>query len=163
MCSLLFLGTMDPMDTAPWKKQRTETEDQLLKCSQLYVIMWLNPDWIDTTDILAVNGWGQISFNYGDWHGKADYEWDPLLGGIWHMNFKTAGSRGEMTMHYYRQVRGTLIYLNREEGVNSKYNSTLLPSPDTHIKDWEVMRVAWLEQVKIKQYIAHRDRVGNRW
>jgi hypothetical protein len=66
-------------------------------------------------------------------------------------------------MHYYRQVQGSLIYLNQEEGENSKYNSTLLPSPDTHIKDWEVMREAWLDQVKIKQYIAHRDRVGDKF
>jgi hypothetical protein len=154
---------MDSMDTVPWKKQKTEKEDKLLKCSQLYVIMWLNPEWIDAKDILAVNGWGQISFNYGDWHGKADYERNPLLGGIWHMNFKTQGSRGEMTMHYYRQVRGSLIYLNQEEGENSKYNSTLLPSPDTHIKDWEVMREAWLDKQRIKQYIAHRDRVGDQF
>ena len=42
-----------------------EVEDTLLKCCQLYVVMWLNPQWIDDKDILAVNGYGQISFNYG--------------------------------------------------------------------------------------------------
>ena len=148
------------MDTVPWKKQKTEREDPLLKCSQLYVVMWLNPEWLDARDILAVNGYGQISFNYGDWHGKAEYEWCNILGGIWHMDFKTQGSRGEMTKHFYRQVRGSLIYLNQEEGENSKFNSTLLPSPDTHIENWEVMREQRLERQRIKHYIANRDRVG---
>ena len=148
------------MDTVPWKKQKTEREDSLLKCSQLYVVMWLNPEWLDAKDIRVVNGYGQISFNYGDWHGKAEYEWDNLLGGIWHMDFKTQGSRGEMTKHFYRQVRGSLIYLNQEEGEHSKYNSTLLPSPDTHIVNWEVMRKAWLDGQRIKHYIFNRDRVG---
>ena len=148
------------MDTVPWKKQKTEREDTLLKCSQLYVIMWLNPEWIDAKDILAVNGYGQISFNYGDWHGKAEYEWCNILGGIWHMLFKTQGSQGEMTKHYYRQVRGTSIYLNQEEGVNSKYNSTLLPSPDTHIVLWEAAVESRLDQEKIKLYNANRDRVA---
>ena len=92
------------MDTQPWNKQKTEREDPLLKCSQLYVLMWLNPAWLDDKDILAVNGYGQISFNYGDWHGKAEYEWNDIIGGIWHMDFKTNGSRGEMTKHFYRQV-----------------------------------------------------------
>ena len=148
------------MDTVPWKKQKTENNDSLQKCSQVYVVMWLNPEWIDAKDILAVNGYGQVSFNYGDWHGKAEYEWCNILGGIWHMLFKTQGSQGEMTKHYYRQVRGTSIYLNQEEGENSKYNSTLLPSPDTHIVNWEVMREAWLDKQRIKHYIANRDRVG---
>lgn len=148
------------MDTQPWKKQKTEREDPLLKCSQLYVLMWLNPAWLDDRDILAVNGYGQISFNYGDWHGKAEYEWNNIIGGIWHMDFKTNGSRGEMTKHFYRQVRGSLIYLNQEEGENSKYNSTLLPSPDKDIAHWEIMREAELDQKQIKLYIAHRDRVG---
>ena len=151
------------MDTVPWKKQKTEIEDPLLKCSQLYVVMWLNPEWLDARDVLAVNGYGQISFNYGDWHGKAEYEWCNILGGIWHMDFKTSGSRGEMTKHFYRQVRGSLIYLNQEEGENSKFNSTLLPSPDTHIVNWEVMRQAYLDQQRIKQYIANRDRVGHQF
>ena len=122
--------------------------------------MWLNPQWIDDKDILAVNGYGQISFNYGHWHGKAEYEWVNLIGGIWHMEFKTQGSRGEMTKHFYRQVGGSLIYLNKEEGEDSKYNSVLLPTPDSHIPGWEVMREAWLDKQRIRLYIANRDQVG---
>ena len=148
------------MDTPAWKKQKTESVDSLLKCSQLYIVMWLNPDWLDEKDVLAVNGYGQISFNYGDWHGKSKYEWCPIMGGIWHMDFMTQGSRGSMTKHRYVQVRGALAYLNSEKGENSKYNSTLLPSPDEHIKDWQVMRESWLDQVNMKIYKAHRDRVG---
>ena len=147
------------MDTVPWKKQRTGREDSLLKCSQLYVVMWLNPRWINDRDIVAVNGYGHISFNYGDWHGKATYEWINFMGGVWHMEFKTAGSRGEMTKHFYRQVYGTTVYLNQEEGRHAKYNSLLLPTPDSHIEDWMIMRNAWVDQQRIKAYKAHRDRV----
>ena len=118
------------------------------------------PQWIDARDILAVNGYGQLSFNYGHWHGEAKYEWVNLIGGIWHMEFMTQGSRGEMTKHFYRQIRGSLIYLNQEEGEDSKYNSVLLPSPDSQIANWEVMREAQIDHERIQQYLANRDQVG---
>ena len=75
------------------------------------------------------------------------------------MEFKIAGSRGEMTKRFYRQVHGTSVYLNQEEGRNAKYNSLLLPTPDSHIEDWMIMRNAWVDQQRIKAYKAHRDRV----
>ena len=148
------------MDTPPWKKHRTDGEDELLKCSQVYVVMWLNPDWLHQADVLAVNGYGQISFNYGDWHGKAKYEWCPIIGGTWNMDYITPWCPRELTSHRYVQVRGALVYLHSEQGVNSKYNSNLFPSPDAEIKTWNSMRQAWLDQVAIKAYNAHSNRVG---
>ena len=112
----------------------------LRRCKSLFVLMYLDPRWIDQRSLVAVNGMNQISLDYGPWHGEALFESNWVFGPRWTMEFLTPMSGETMTMHRFLTIWGTFAFSNQEEGRNAQYNSILLPCPDYLIPKWEVER-----------------------
>ena len=107
----------------------------------LFVLMYLDPDWLHDRSLLGINELNQISLDYGPWHGEALFQTDNFWGSRWHLQFRTPNSSGRMTHHLFVQVRGASVYLNIEysEG-QRRYSSILLPSPDEDIPAYEIER-----------------------
>ena len=107
----------------------------------LFVLMYLDPEWIHDRSLLAINELNQISLDYGPWHGEASFVSDTFWGGRWHCEFQTRNSSGPFTHHLFVQVRGASVYLNIEYAeAQRRYSSILLPSPDEHIPGFEIER-----------------------
>jgi hypothetical protein len=107
----------------------------------LFVLMYLDPDWLHDRSLLAINELNQISLDYGPWHGEASFVFDNFWLGRWHLQFRTPNSSGRMTHHLFVQVRGASVYLNIEYiEAQRRCSSILLPSPDEHIPAYEIER-----------------------
>ena len=50
------------------------------RCKDLFVLMYLHPDWIPDRSSVGIHGLNQISLDYGPWHGEASYECDWFWG-----------------------------------------------------------------------------------
>ena len=108
-------------------------------CRHLFVLMYLDPAWIHDRSSLGINELGQISLDYGPWHGEALFETDSFWGSRWHLQFRTPNSSGRMTNHLFVQVRGATVFLNIEYSeAQSRYTSMLLPSPADQIPAYEI-------------------------
>ena len=110
-------------------------------CRHLFVLMYLDPAWIHDRSLLGINELGQISLDYGPWHGEALFHTDNFWGSRWRLQFRTPNSSGRMTNHLFVQVRGATVFLNIEYSeAQSRYTSMFLPSPADQIPAYEVER-----------------------
>ena len=68
------------MDTAMVTEAVLDDLGSTFRCKHLFVLMYLDPEWIHDRSLLAINELNQISLDYGPWHGEASYESDHVWG-----------------------------------------------------------------------------------
>ena len=68
------------MDTAMVTKAVLDDLGSTFGCNHLFILMYLDPEWIHDRSSLGINELNQISLDYGPWHGEATYESDNFWG-----------------------------------------------------------------------------------
>ena len=143
--SLVFSSGVVPlkqrMDRPMVPRAALDDLGSTFRCRHLFVLMYLDPAWIHDRSCLGINELGQISLDYGPWHGEASFVFDTFWLDRWHLQFITPNSSGRMTHHLFVQVRGASVYLNIEYAeAQRRYSSILLPSPDDSIPAYVITR-----------------------
>ena len=89
-----------------------------------FVLLSLSPHWIWLRPEIAVNKFGQISYEGSDWHGSALY-CATENGTQWEMTFHTRANVSKMKTYVFKEVRYTTSFLSMDE--DEGYNALLLP------------------------------------
>ena len=89
-----------------------------------FVLLSLSPESIWTRPEIAVNEFGQISYDGSDWHGSAYYicEEDDTS---WHMRFHTGANASILKTYVFTRVQGTHVFM-RLNGYCG-FNALLVP------------------------------------
>ena len=88
----------------------------------LFTILYLSPDSIQNRPEIAVNDFGQISYDGGDWHGSASYDFSDN-GLAWEMTFHPRANSSLMKTFTFTRVPETEVFLSENRCCN---NSMLL-------------------------------------
>ena len=85
-----------------------------------FIILSLSLDWIWMRPEIAVNEFGQISYDGSVWHGSGSY----ISNGYdtsWHMTFHTGGDVSILKTYVFVRVQGTHVFLtlNGSRGLNA--------------------------------------------
>ena len=77
----------------------------------LFTILYLSPDWIWMRPEIAVNDFGQISYDGGDWHGSASLDFSDN-GLAWEMTFHPRANSSLMKTYTFTRVENTHVFLS---------------------------------------------------
>ena len=89
-----------------------------------FTILHLSPDWIWMRPEIAVNDFAQISYDGGDWHGSASYDFSDY-GLSWEMTFHPRANSSLMKTYTFTRVENTEVFLS----VNRCCNNSMLLVP----------------------------------
>jgi hypothetical protein len=87
-----------------------------------FTILHLHPDWIWMRPEIAVNDFQQISYDGGDWHGSASYDFSDN-GLAWELTFHPRANSSLMKTFTFTRVPETEVFLSENRCCN---NSMLL-------------------------------------
>ena len=77
----------------------------------LFTILYLSPDSIQNRPEIAVNDFGQISYDGGDWHGSASLDFSDN-GLAWEMTFHPRANSSLMKTYTFTRVENTDVFLS---------------------------------------------------
>ena len=77
----------------------------------LFTILYLSPDSIQNRPEIAVNDFGQISYDGGDWHGSASLDFSDN-GLAWEMTFHPRANSSLMKTYTFTRVENTHVFLS---------------------------------------------------
>ena len=92
--------------------------------SHCFVLLHLSPHWIWFQPEIAVNRFGQISFEGSDWHGLALY-FPSSHPQQWSMTFDSRANVNNMRTYVFQRVMHTRSFLCTEE--ETRFMGLLLP------------------------------------
>ena len=96
----------------------------------LFVLVSTDPIWSWMRPDVAVNHDGQISFDGGDWHGLAAYDFTPGKTS-WTMTFNARAQPDRMQTFVFERIEDTHAFICLVD--ERRYNGILIPK----IVDWD--------------------------
>ena len=117
-----------PENPLPTEIEVQRVFDHLNMVKHSFVRLSLDPDWIDRRMSIDVNELLMVSFDGGNWHGKAVHTHNVVNGegGLWTLSFNHRADLARLKDEIFKQVRNTNNYL-AADGNNYRYNAILIP------------------------------------